>query len=154
MVPWCSIVYNVFIYGPMCHSFLCSVTHRHRNTRPRWWGEGGGTQKHSRTVSAKSRPTTCLLIERKIISCYKFWLRFFRRCRVSRALNFFRLSGSLHFPNSQSSILPLTVVSSTDESLTTKVDTLRRLFRKLMTYNKRDREPNFMGIIQSDAFTF
>lgn len=106
---------------------------------------GRGTPKHSRTVSAKSRPTTCLLIERKIISCYKFWLRFSDAVAcpgrlIFSSFLFCAASSFLHFPNSQSSIQPLTGASSTDESLTTKVDTLRRLFRKLMTYNIQQKE--------------
>jgi len=43
---------------------------------------------------------------------------------------------------------PLAAASPTDESLTTKVDTLRRLFRKLMTYNiprKKSPEMNSGG---------
>lgn len=113
-------------------------------------GRAGSHKEHRRTVSAKSRPTTCLLIERKIISCYKFCSGFCDVVACPESLIFSHLSLSLPslshtlcvcvffffgILNPQSSIPAVTVTSSTDESLTTKVDTLRRLFRKLMTYN-------------------
>lgn len=92
----CNVVYNVFIYGTMCHWFFFAQlrTDTEKNTRDqaatgRRSSGGSGwfwvLQKHRRTVSAKSRPTTCLLIERKIISCYKFLSVFLTLSRVQGA---------------------------------------------------------------------